>query len=85
MAVVATGELRVVYPATLELVGTVRTTDPSAVREVVTEAKLAQEAPLRERAALLLRVAARALARADEIAGPVVSETVPALATRYRR
>jgi acyl-CoA reductase-like NAD-dependent aldehyde dehydrogenase len=77
MAVVATGELRVVNPATLELVGTVRTTDPSAVRELVTEAKLAQgawgETSLQEPAALLLRVAAS------------VSERVPQLAKRHRR
>jgi acyl-CoA reductase-like NAD-dependent aldehyde dehydrogenase len=79
MAVAATGELRVVNPATLELVGTVTTTDPSAVQEVVTEAKLAQEAwgdvPLAERRALLLRVAATVLERADEIADTVVAET----------
>jgi acyl-CoA reductase-like NAD-dependent aldehyde dehydrogenase len=41
MAVAATGELRVVNPATLELVGTVTTTDPAAVQEIVSEAKLA--------------------------------------------
>jgi acyl-CoA reductase-like NAD-dependent aldehyde dehydrogenase len=39
MAVAATGELRVVNPATLELVGTVTTTDSAAVQEVVTAAK----------------------------------------------
>ena len=37
MAVAATGELRVVNPATLELVGTVTTTDPSAVQAIVSE------------------------------------------------
>ena len=41
MAVAATGELRVVNPATLELVGTVTTTDPRAVQEIVSEAKAA--------------------------------------------
>jgi acyl-CoA reductase-like NAD-dependent aldehyde dehydrogenase len=41
MAVAATGELRVANPATLELVGTVTTTDPAAVQEIVSEAKLA--------------------------------------------
>ena len=79
MAVVATGELRVVNPATLELVGTVTTTDPSAVQEIVSEAKLAQEAwgetPLADRRALLVRVAEAVLERADEIADTVVAET----------
>ncbi|MCW2962842.1 MAG: putative succinate-semialdehyde dehydrogenase [Actinomycetia bacterium] len=79
MAVAATGELRVVNPATLELVGTVATTDPAAVQEVVTEAKLAQEAwgetPLDDRRALLVRVAETVLERADEIADTVIAET----------
>jgi succinate-semialdehyde dehydrogenase/glutarate-semialdehyde dehydrogenase len=79
MAVAATGELRVVNPATLELVGTVRTTDPAAVQEIVTEAKLAQEAwgetTLADRRALLLRVADAVLERADEIADTVIAET----------
>ena len=79
MAVAATGELRVVNPATLELVGTVRTTDPAAVQEIVTEAKLAQEAwgetTLAGRRALLLRVADAVLERADEIADTVIAET----------
>ena len=61
MAVVASGELRVVNPATLEVVGTVSTTDPAAVQEIVSEAKLAQvawaETPVADRRALLLRVA----------------------------
>jgi hypothetical protein len=35
MAVTATGELRVVNPATLELVNTVTTTDPAAVQDTV--------------------------------------------------
>jgi acyl-CoA reductase-like NAD-dependent aldehyde dehydrogenase len=68
MAVAATGELRVVNPATLELLGTVETTDPVAVQEVVIEAKLAQEAwgetPLEDRRALLVRVAETVLGRA---------------------
>jgi acyl-CoA reductase-like NAD-dependent aldehyde dehydrogenase len=79
MAVAATGELRVVNPATLELVGTVLTTDPSAVQEIVSEAKLAQEAwgetPLADRCAFLVRVAETVLERADEIADSVVAET----------
>jgi acyl-CoA reductase-like NAD-dependent aldehyde dehydrogenase len=79
MAVAATGELRVVNPATLELVGTVTTTDPSAVQELVTEAKLAQEAwgetPLADRREVLVRVAETVLERADEIAETVIAET----------
>jgi acyl-CoA reductase-like NAD-dependent aldehyde dehydrogenase len=79
MAVAATGELRVVNPATLELVGTVMTTDPAAVQEVVIEAKLAQEAwgdaSLTDRRALLVRVAEAVLERADEIADTVIAET----------
>lgn len=79
MAVAATGELRVVNPATLELVGTVGRTDPAAVQEVVSEAKLAQESwgesPLAERRAVLVRAAETVLARADEIADTVVAET----------
>jgi acyl-CoA reductase-like NAD-dependent aldehyde dehydrogenase len=79
MAVAATGELRVVNPATLELVGTVTTTDPAAVQEIVSEAKLAQEAwgetLLADRRALLVRVAAAVLERADEIADTVIAET----------
>src|SRR5437016_11475522 len=79
MAVAASGALRVVNPATLELVGTVSATDPSAVQELVTEAKLAQEpwgeAPLADRRALLVRVAEEVLRRADEIADTVIAET----------
>jgi acyl-CoA reductase-like NAD-dependent aldehyde dehydrogenase len=79
MAVAATGELRVVNPATRELEGTVMTTDPAAVQEIVTEAKLAQESwgetPLADRRALLVRVADAVLERADEIADTVIAET----------
>jgi succinate-semialdehyde dehydrogenase/glutarate-semialdehyde dehydrogenase len=79
MAVAATRELRVVNPATLELVGTVMTTDTAAVQEIVSEAKLAQEAwgetSLEGRRALLVRVAGAVLDRADEIAATVVAET----------
>src|SRR5437763_2684308 len=79
MAVVASGELRVVNPATLELVATVATTDPAAVQELVTEARLAQEAwgesSLADRRAFLAGVADVLLARADEIADTVVAET----------
>src|SRR5690348_14976623 len=79
MAVAATGELRVVNPATLEVVGTVTTTDPAAVQEVVSEAKVAQEVwgetPLADRRALLVRVGETVLERADEIADTVIAET----------
>ena len=79
MAVVASGELRVVNPATLEVVGTVSTTDPAAVQEIVSEAKLAQvawaETPVADRRALLLRVAEAVLLRADELADTVIAET----------
>jgi succinate-semialdehyde dehydrogenase/glutarate-semialdehyde dehydrogenase len=79
MAVAATRELRVVNPATLELVGTVPATDPAAVQEIVSEAKLAQDAwgenSLADRRALLVGVAETVLERADEIADVVVAET----------
>jgi acyl-CoA reductase-like NAD-dependent aldehyde dehydrogenase len=79
MAVAATGELRVVNPATLELVGTVTATDPSAVQEIVSEARLAQEAwgetPAADRREVLVRVAETVLERVDEIADVVVAET----------
>src|SRR5437763_12761770 len=79
MAVAASGELRVVNPATLELVGTVAAADPAAVQELVTEARAAQEAwgetPLAERRRLMLAVAREVLRRADEIADIVVAET----------
>jgi succinate-semialdehyde dehydrogenase/glutarate-semialdehyde dehydrogenase len=79
MAVIAPGELQVVSPATLEVVGSVPLTHPSAVQELVVEARLAQEAwgetPLGERAATLRRVAHEVLDRADEIADVVVAET----------
>ena len=79
MAVAVSGELRVVSPATLELVGSVQTVAPEAVQELVAEARLAQERygqePLTERRALLARVAELVLARADEIADVIVAET----------
>ncbi len=79
MAVTASGELRVVNPATLEVVGTVAATDPAAVQHVVDEAAAAAErwaaTPPAERRASLLRTGEAVLARADEIADTVVSET----------
>jgi acyl-CoA reductase-like NAD-dependent aldehyde dehydrogenase len=79
MSVIAQGELRVVNPATLEVVGAVGTTDPAALEQLVAAARLAQErfgeGSLDERRDLLLRVAELVLERADEIADVVVSET----------
>src|SRR5436305_10614837 len=79
MAVAASRELRVVNPATLELVATVPATDPAHVQELVVEARLAQErwaeGTLADRRDLLLRVAGLALDRRDAIAATVVSET----------
>jgi len=79
MAVAAPGELRVVNPATLELVGTVAATDPAAVQELVTEAKVAQEAwgetSPGDRRKVLEQVSKDVLRRADEIADTVVAET----------
>ena len=79
MAVAAPGELRVVNPATLELVGTVAATDPAAVQELVTEAKVAQEAwgetSPGDRRKVLEQVSKDVLRRAEEIADTVVAET----------
>src|SRR3954464_414444 len=79
MVVSASRELRVVNPSTLELVGTVGATDPSAVQELVSETLLAQrawgETSAAERAALVVSVADAVLERADEIADTVVAET----------
>src|SRR5256885_12170743 len=79
MTVAATGELRVVNPATLEVVGVGPATDPAAVQELVSEARLAQErfgeASLADRRELIVRVAELALDRIDEIADTVVAET----------
>jgi succinate-semialdehyde dehydrogenase/glutarate-semialdehyde dehydrogenase len=77
--VAATGELRVVNPATLQVVGSVPATDPAHVQELVAEAGYAQErwgeTTLAERAALLDRLTEIVLDRADEIADTVVAET----------
>ncbi len=79
MAVTASGELRVVNPATLEVVGTVAATDPAAVQGLVDEAAAAAErwaaSSWAERRALLARVGEAMLDRADEIADTVVAET----------
>ena len=79
MAVIAPEELQVVNPATLEVVGSVPATHPTAVQELVVEARLAQDAwgeqPPADRIAVLRRVAHAVLDRADEIADVVVAET----------
>jgi succinate-semialdehyde dehydrogenase/glutarate-semialdehyde dehydrogenase len=79
MATVAERELRVVNPASLEVVATVPATAPESVQEVVAEARLAQEAWARtshaERGELLAAVSELVLDHADEIADTVVAET----------
>ncbi|HEY6017769.1 MAG TPA: aldehyde dehydrogenase family protein [Gaiellaceae bacterium] len=79
MATTASRTLQVVNPATLEPVGSVPATDPSAVQEVVAEARLAQarwaESAHEERAALLGRVANVVLDHFDELADTVSAET----------
>src|SRR5262245_56097575 len=79
MAVAATRELRVVNPATLELVGTVAATDPADVPQLVGDAATQQaswgETPLEDRAELLAAVSRAVLQRADDVADVVVAET----------
>jgi succinate-semialdehyde dehydrogenase/glutarate-semialdehyde dehydrogenase len=79
MAVTAPGELRVVNPATLEVVGSVATTDAAAVQALVDQAAVAQErwgeTALEDRRATIVRVGEAVLERADEIADTVVAET----------
>src|SRR4051794_1576078 len=79
MAVTASGELRVVNPATLEVVGSVAATRPGAVQGLVDEAADAAErwvaTSAAERRALLARVGEAVLDRADAIADVVVAET----------
>jgi succinate-semialdehyde dehydrogenase/glutarate-semialdehyde dehydrogenase len=79
MAIAAAGLLRVVNPASLEVVGSVPVADAAAVQELVVEARLAQErfaeTTLAERRALLLRLRDVVLDRRDEIARTVIAET----------
>jgi acyl-CoA reductase-like NAD-dependent aldehyde dehydrogenase len=79
MTIVASGELRVVNPATLEVVGVVPTVDPGAVQGQVAEAHVVQqrwaEASLADRRALMRRLTELLLECADEIADIVVAET----------
>jgi succinate-semialdehyde dehydrogenase/glutarate-semialdehyde dehydrogenase len=75
----ASGELRSVNPATLEVVGTVPVAPPEEVAEAATEARLAQrawgETSWDERRQLLGRVAHEVLDAAEQIADTVVAET----------
>jgi succinate-semialdehyde dehydrogenase/glutarate-semialdehyde dehydrogenase len=68
-----------INPATLEPVGSVRTTPPEELGDVLSEARAAQAAwaarPLPERGSLLRRVAHELLDAADEIALTIVAET----------
>jgi succinate-semialdehyde dehydrogenase/glutarate-semialdehyde dehydrogenase len=79
MTLAAATELRVVNPATLELVGAVPVTDAEGVAAHVAAARGAQAAwadtPVREKRAALERLARLVLDRADEIADTVVAET----------
>jgi acyl-CoA reductase-like NAD-dependent aldehyde dehydrogenase len=79
MTTVAADELRIVNPATLELVGAVSATPAAAVPELVAEARRAQQAwgrtRLQERRALLRAVSRELLDRADDIADTIVAET----------
>src|SRR5919198_970326 len=79
MTLAAATELRVVNPATLEPVGVVPVTDAEGVSARVAHARTAQaawaESPVREKRAMLERLARLVLDSADEIAGTVVAET----------
>ena len=79
MAVVADAALRVVNPATLELVATVPSIPPEAVQAAVDEAAGAQPrwaaTSHAERRKLLVAVAELMLDRSDEIVETVVAET----------
>ena len=79
MTLAAATELRVVNPATLEPVGAVPVTDAEGVAARVEASRTAQagwaEASVREKRAVLARLARLVLDRADEIADVVVAET----------
>jgi succinate-semialdehyde dehydrogenase/glutarate-semialdehyde dehydrogenase len=83
----AAGELRSINPATLEPVGSVRTTEAAEVQEAVAEARLAQERWARtgfaERRRLLLDVAAYLVEHMDELAALVTAETGKPLVESY--
>src|SRR5436190_9822752 len=75
MPAVAAGDLRVVNPATLELVATVPVTPPEAIHEAVAEARLVDTGSLEDRRRLLLAVAEVLLDRLDEVADTICAET----------
>src|SRR5213080_3307737 len=76
---VVAGELHSYNPATLERVGSVRTTEPDEIGSLVAEARLAQERwaheSLAARKRRLLDVARVLLDRMDEIAATATAET----------
>src|SRR5947209_3479854 len=84
---VAEGELRSLNPATLEVVGSVRTTDPTELDEIVARAREAQarwtETSLDVRRRLVLDVARVLLDRMDEVAALVTAETGKPLVESY--
>jgi succinate-semialdehyde dehydrogenase/glutarate-semialdehyde dehydrogenase len=84
---VVEGELRSLNPATLEVVGSVRTTDPAELEEIVARALEAQARwagiSLDERRRLVLDVARVLLDRMDELAALVTAETGKPLVESY--
>src|SRR5919198_948760 len=84
---VAEGELRSLNPATLEVVGSVRTTDPAELGKVVAQAREAQarwaQTSLDERRRLVLDVTRVLLDRMDEVAELVTAETGKPLVESY--
>jgi acyl-CoA reductase-like NAD-dependent aldehyde dehydrogenase len=84
---VVEGELRSLNPATLEVLGSVRTTDPGEVEEVVGRARTAQarwaEESLDARRRLVLDAARVLLERMDELASAVTAETGKPLVESY--
>jgi acyl-CoA reductase-like NAD-dependent aldehyde dehydrogenase len=84
---VVEGELRSLNPATLEVVGSVRATDPSELEEIVARAREAQarwaETSLDARRRLVLDVARVLLDRMDEVAELVTAETGKPLVESY--
>src|SRR5439155_13054501 len=79
MTLAAATELRVVNPATLEPVATVRVTSPEEIADRVAAARTAQrgwaETSVREKRAALELLSRLVLERVDEIADTVVAET----------
>src|SRR5947209_4508179 len=84
---VVEGELRSLNPATLEVVGSVRTTDPGELHEVVARAGEAQarwaETSLDAQRRLVLDAARVLLERMDELAALVTAETGKPLVESY--